>query len=214
MAVLSLEECPHCGEKVAAWTVAEHVRRDDPLSFQVFAVCPGCENGLVAAVTSARRPGDTPHAYAGNLARAEGFTVTSVMPRLERPVPPAFLPGNIGGWYVQAADDLRRKTGDKDFHVVAMLCRKMLESALKRIEPEEAGALHNRINRLAAKNMITPAMREWAHDIRLLGNDSVHDEGPVDASSARELLQFTELFLTYLFTLPGMIRERRQARFQ
>jgi hypothetical protein len=52
-------------------------------------------------------------------------------------------------------------------------------------------------------------MREWAHQIRELGNDAAHDEDPFTEHEAQTLQAFTELFLTYSFTLPGMIAARK-----
>jgi hypothetical protein len=51
-------------------------------------------------------------------------------------------------------------------------------------------------------------MKEWAHHIRRLGNDAAHEEEPFEEDEARGLQSFTELLLTYAFTLPGMLVER------
>jgi hypothetical protein len=60
---------------------------------------------------------------------------------------------------------------------------------------------------LHSKGSLTEAMREWAHAIRLHGNDGAHEE--IDQQTAQDLADFTELFLTYCYTLPGTLTERR-----
>jgi hypothetical protein len=45
-------------------------------------------------------------------------------------------------------------------------------------------------------------MKEWAHQIRLDANDATHD--PEEFS--KKLQVFTEMFLTYAFTLPAMLQ--------
>lgn len=51
-------------------------------------------------------------------------------------------------------------------------------------------------------------MQEWAHAIRLDGNEAAHEEEPFDKETCEALKSFTELFLMYAFTLPGMLAER------
>ncbi len=89
--------------------------------------------------------------------------------------------------------------------------RKSLDVALKRIHPEGKGMLQKRIDALPQELGITPAMKEWAHEIRDLGNDAAHEEEPFSEAEARSLHAFTEMFLTYAFTLPGMLKERKTA---
>lgn len=57
--------------------------------------------------------------------------------------------------------------------------------------------------------MLTPDLQEWAHQVRLGGNDAAHDEEPFTKEEAEELLDFTELYLTYVYTLPGRLAERK-----
>lgn len=71
--------------------------------------------------------------------------------------------------------------------------------------------LKNRIDRLPAETGVTPSMKSWAHEIRLIGNEAVHEDEPVQEKDAKDIQAFTELFLTYAFTLPGMLEERRKA---
>ena len=72
------------------------------------------------------------------------------------------------------------------------------------------GTLYNRIEEAAKKQDLTPALAEWAHQIRLGGNDAAHEEEPISKNDAEELSKFTRLVFLYLFTLPGMLEEAQK----
>jgi len=70
--------------------------------------------------------------------------------------------------------------------------------------------IRGRIDALAADNKLTPDLKDWAHQVRLGGNDAAHDLDPFTPEEADELLNFAELYLTYVYTLPGRLKERRE----
>ncbi|ABO60854.1 hypothetical protein AQ808_03620 [Burkholderia pseudomallei] len=87
--------------------------------------------------------------------------------------------------------------------------RRCLEIALKKFSPDiEAWKLEKRIDRLADAGKITQDLKIWAHRVRLDGNDALHEEEEFTRESATELMEFTRLLLTYLYTLPEKIRLR------
>ena len=87
--------------------------------------------------------------------------------------------------------------------------RKALDTGLKSKFPDIEGPLHKRIAKAAEQHELTPALAEWAHQVRLGGNEAVHGEEPLSGKDARALYTFTGLVLRYLFTLPGMLEEAR-----
>jgi hypothetical protein len=72
--------------------------------------------------------------------------------------------------------------------------------------------LFKRINKMVAAGQLTPAMGDWSHEIRLEGNDAVHDDEPETEDDARAAQKFAEAFLTYVYTLPEMVRANRAKR--
>ena len=50
-------------------------------------------------------------------------------------------------------------------------------------------------------------MKEWAQHIRLEGNDAVHGPDDYTEKDAKDLHTFAEMFLTYAFTLPEMLKK-------
>ena len=87
-----------------------------------------------------------------------------------------------------------------------MMFRKTLEIALKTIRPTDTGSLKTRIDNAADAGAITKDLAEWAHRIRLDGNEAAHEEEPFSSAEIQELQRFTELVLLYMFTLPGMLK--------
>ncbi|MGN7614324.1 DUF4145 domain-containing protein, partial [Magnetococcales bacterium HHB-1] len=50
---------------------------------------------------------------------------------------------------------------------------------------------------------------EWAHTIRMIGNEAAHEITKVSLQDAKAIFYFLEIFLTYLFTLPAKMEARR-----
>ena len=75
--------------------------------------------------------------------------------------------------------------------------------------------LRDEIDSLAASGLLPPIMKEWAHELRELGNDSAHPDPadpPTDPADARDIVQFLEYLLEYLYSLPHQIDEFRKRR--
>lgn len=120
---------------------------------------------------------------------------------------PDGIPEPLPGFYTQAADNVRRQAFDS----AVPLFRRILEISLKKLNPGQTdGTLYSRIEKLPPELGITPSMRDWAHSIRELGNEGVHDDEPVSKEAAETIMAFTELFLTYAFSLPAMVKARRE----
>jgi len=86
--------------------------------------------------------------------------------------------------------------------------RKALETALRKSFPsDDRMTLIKRIETAAEAKDLTPALAEWAHQIRLVGNSAAHDRITLD--QVKDMRLFTELVLRYLFELPTMLKEAR-----
>ncbi|MGQ0523352.1 MAG: DUF4145 domain-containing protein [Betaproteobacteria bacterium] len=204
MAVLALD-CPHCHvQNVQFISVADHAHRNDGW-YTSFFVCNSCSGGIAAQICS--HDLKAPHSFKGNL-QAGRFTITEIYPTADVNAAPDHTPDNIAAFYVQAVDALRRKHHD----AAGAMCRKVVDTATRKLDPQVTGRLVARIDKLADSHKITPALREWAHAIRLDGNDASHDEDPFSSEEATDICNFCELFLMYVFTLPGMLKERSEKK--
>ena len=89
-----------------------------------------------------------------------------------------------------------------------MLYGKALEVALKSISPEAKGTLEQRIDKLVDNHTLTPAIGTWAHQIRVLRNDSTHEIEALPRPELVSLRSFTNLVMQYVFTLPKMVADK------
>ncbi|SNR95310.1 protein of unknown function [Humidesulfovibrio mexicanus] len=205
--------CPHCHTENAAFrSVADVVTNDKGNVFTLFLACNHCKCGVCATVVVSElvnvggffvKPAQ-PHSYDGDIRLSDAYAILNIYPSKESPSAPGYITENIKRCYLQGIDNLLRN----QFDAAGAMFRKALDLATKELE-ETKGNLVNRIDALATKNKITPAMKDWAHAIRLDGNEAAHDGDPIDKETCETLKSFTELFLMYAFTLPEMLKERR-----
>ena len=107
-----------------------------------------------------------------------------------------------------------RNLGRRNWTSAGMMFRKVLERSTMEIAPDGADfgtmKLSRRIDALGDRHDITPAMREWAHLIRLEGNKAAHGDEDFSRKSAEQIQEFSELFLIYTFTMPERVRLARE----
>lgn len=87
-------------------------------------------------------------------------------------------------------------------------CRSVLEEAVK-VLGGEGKNLVSRIESLREKAVVNGVLAEWAHHVRIEGNEAIHElEGT--RAEATELVEFTRLFLQYSFEFPSRVKEARK----
>jgi hypothetical protein len=132
------------------------------------------------------------------------YPVSAAEPRLEG------LPDSIGRSVAQA----RRSYSTSSYDACALMCRRALEGLCKTLSAN-GNNLARRLADLKATGRIDARLVEWAHGIRLVGNEAAHDvETAVTADDARDMLEFTDALLMYVFTLDAKFRSfeaRRKA---
>ncbi|KQI67331.1 hypothetical protein AN189_16375 [Loktanella sp. 3ANDIMAR09] len=88
-------------------------------------------------------------------------------------------------------------------------CGTVLELALRELDQTDTKlSLYKRIEALHAEGVITSAIKDWAHDIRLDRNAAVHD-GEGSVTEAAEYIAFLKMFFNMAFSLPARIEKRR-----
>ena len=139
--------------------------------------------------------------------RQAGFEVREQHPKPQPIECPDHVPDRIAANFREAAGNVRAGA----FTSAVMMFRKVIDRATRGLgaESPDRMPLSARIAALAEQQVLTPAMRDWAHLIRLDGNEAAHDEDS-DKATAQQIEQFTELFLIYAFTLPERVRAYRE----
>lgn len=104
---------------------------------------------------------------------------------------------------------------------VMMGCRAVLELALRELEKKsdsergvqptttKSDRLHDRIDKLAGKGLISQTLRDWAHELRFDGNDGAH-ELKADAARALTFTRFVEFFLEATFVMEAKLKTIRR----
>ena len=68
------------------------------------------------------------------------------------------------------------------------------------------------------QQVITKDLKEWAHEVRLTGNDAAHPpkdiskDDTVTRKDAEDILTLLEKFIEVLYITPALAREMRQRR--
>jgi len=197
--------CPHCRTEKIGFSSRGSVpyRPGTPL-YLIYMQCEGCGGGIIVTITS----NNVALTSWMNGSTASPGVISKVEPELSAPNAPADVPNNIRTAYLSGLDNLGRPNGA---NAAAMMFRRSVELAVKKLNPDGNGDLKTRIAGLS-DNLATPAMKEWATHIRFGGNDAAHEEDEFSEKDAKLLHTFAEMFLTYAFTLPEMLKRARGAQ--
>jgi hypothetical protein len=94
--------------------------------------------------------------------------------------------------------------------------RRLMQAAL-RDQGATGRTLNDEIESLATKGIVPPLMKDWATELRLLGNEAAHpeiDQTAADPQDIRDAIEFLDLLLYYLYDLPAQIKNYRDRRSQ
>jgi hypothetical protein len=198
MAQLSFT-CPYCRTEKAAFSARGAVpfQPGAPINL-LFMQCRVCGNGIVVRVA-----GSTPQLtlWMQDSSSSPG-NIVDIQPQLIELKAPADVPGNIHAAYMSGLDNLSRTNGA---NAAAIMFRRTVELAVKKLNPEGQGNLKKRIAELP-DNLATPAMKAWATHVRLEANEAAHEPEEFSEEDAKTLHTYAEMFLTYAFTLPAMLK--------
>jgi hypothetical protein len=199
MPQLSLE-CPHCRTEQIGFAPIAAVQVKPALAHTLlFLQCEGCGHGLIAVTNSYA---STVQQWIVGAISSPGDIVMSYPRPVALQAPPD-VPPTVGAAFLSGLDNLARKGGT---NAAAIMFRRAIEIAVKSVHPTapKGDNLNTRIDNLSP-DVATPAMKKWAHHIRLDANDAAHEIEEFSEEDAKQLHVFAEMFLTYAFTLPKML---------
>ena len=209
MAMMSIDiDCPHCLKEraVMRYINQAHLRQG---CYSLVFQCNSCFKLLVAEVETDIQ--STPEGYAESqfypviLNSNPRFRVLSTYPSKKTFSAPEATPDRAAKFFIEAKDDFSRGR----YETSAMNCRKVIDIATKNLQLKEEDKLVRRISALRETGLITQEMADWAHIVRIDTNGAVHSDEEFTADEVDQLLKFTEVFLTYSFTLPAMVKAKR-----
>ena len=105
------------------------------------------------------------------------------------------------------------------FRATGVLARRALQlCCLEKGAPDVK--LQEQIDSLLKKSIITKDLNDWAHEVRLTGNDAAHPpkditkDVPIERDEAEDILLLLEKFIDVLYIAPTLAEERRQKRIK
>lgn len=197
--------CPHClHEKTLFQPVWQIQDRDQ--RWQTYFLCTHCAKGVtfVLSATSPQAAQVGPMKVNADL--FPYFVVHDTWPRAQSLAAPEFTPPLVAKRFIEGEDAYLRRRWNS---AVAMY-RSALDIATKGMEGVPVGkSFFMRLKWMSENGLITADIRAWADQVRVEGNDALHDEDEFDERDAVSLRYFTEMFLRYVFELPGKVAEFR-----
>lgn len=210
MAMLSIDKtCPHCLKDNAVLSLL----KDAFLSPGIYSVvfqCQSCFKLMVAEIRTGSNSSPTNIAnnslYPIRAGEDPRMIVLGTYPEVVSLEAPAHTPERAAKFFVEAKEDFARGR----YETSAMNCRKVIDIATKHLHLGAEDKLVRRIAALRSTGLITQEMADWAHIVRIDTNVAVHSDEEFTADEVDQLLKFTEVFLTYSFTLPAMVKAKRE----
>lgn len=138
----------------------------------------------------------------------ETITQESVLFPVESRLPLGKVPDPVKRAYEQA----HRSYSASLYEPSALMCRRCLEALCKSLDAKGKN-LQDKLDSLNASGYVDSRLTEWAHGVRLLGNEAAHDTDViVTKDDAKDVLDFTEALLLYVFLLNQRFSEFKQRR--
>jgi hypothetical protein len=199
-----LRNCPHCPAENSSFTV----KWCDPVlkksgEWNCAATCGAC--GLPISFVAKQKIAHQgpPTSTGGNL--EPEFRVSVIWPNKATVGAPPHTPSGVKARYEEGEDAFSRGKWNS---AVAMY-RSALDIATKGMKDVPKGTFFERLEWLHTNHAITPDIHSWATHVRVEGNAALHDPEEFSQEDAKALRFFTEMFLRYVFELPGAVRTFR-----
>jgi hypothetical protein len=100
----------------------------------------------------------------------------------------------------------------KAYKACVVMCRRAIQSSAI-AQSAKGGRLIDQIDDLAKEGKITEALRQFAHEVRLVGNDGAHPDKDglenVTANDATDIVEFTREYLHHVYVMPAKLKARK-----
>jgi hypothetical protein len=209
MAEISIDStCPHCLKENSYMQFIKQANLQHHEYSLVFQ-CKSCFKLMVAEVICNEIGGPSGLAqdsvYPVVVNNHDQIGVFSTYPEVKSYAAPSSTPDRASKFFLESMEDFARGR----FETSAMNCRKVIDIATKHLHLGNEDKLVRRISALREQGLITQEMADWAHIVRIDTNGAVHSDEEFSKDEVDQLLKFTEVFLTYAFTLPALVRDKR-----
>lgn len=183
--------CPNCTQRTS---VSERTRYDVPSQGIMYEIveCNSCDFFLLAKIN-----------------RNSGQIIE---------VHPKALPKSIDERIPQLiADDLREAFlchSVNAYRGAAVLARRAVQTICKD-KGTTKKELRDQIDELFTKGFVTKDLKDWAHEVRYVGNDAAHpNDKTVSKEDAEDILDLLESFCEVLYVTPAKAEKRKLKRLE
>jgi hypothetical protein len=190
--------------------VHKYVRREEGLVY-AFVTCPTCHLPAALVLSPGKEAKTTTGWFLTSQAHGDfdtcqqsGWNVITSFPAFEEKAAPLHTPSDIARLYKQAASAAARQ----ELEAAGFLYGKVLESSIKQLDQNITGPLAKRIEMLSQKGILSEDLTNWAHEIRIIRNDAVHELTQPSPEDVAAIAEFAEAFLLVVYTM----REKFKAR--
>jgi hypothetical protein len=203
--------CPHCGKNIhvqlhspveyfakkpiplgtasSGMQRADRPKGEDPIRGYGVSSCPECRGPVMiwfeCPAENMRLAKETNHIswkYFGASPKILGIYPTPVEPDDSPHYPEALRPV-----FIELQEDIQ---ADRTAPRIVVGCRSVLEIALKELGcGDKKDNLSKRIDKARENGILTESMRQWAHRIRLDGNEAAHELN-ANSEEAKEFVDF------------------------
>lgn len=218
--------CPFCHAQKMAMEIlgAIETHRPRSISHQIStyehsgtgaAACRKCNNAISLTFKWRSEKYEKDFKFIESLSQKNGQTADSLGVSYQVAIPqpkvskiPKHLPKRVERAFVQAEKNMAM---DDCAEAAVIMYRRTLEISIASHALEIIGKnLSQKIDNLQARGIIPESVKDWAHEVRMIGNDGAHEIEGVERSDAEAAQAFTTAFLQYLISLPEEIKLRRQ----
>jgi len=205
MAILR-RNCPHCPTENVGFDVrwAERIG-DKHHIWNCAAICGACRKP-VAFVASAQNANIHANPSQHNGEIEPTWIVPVIWPIVTPTSAPPHTPPLVRKRFLEGEDSFKRR----NWNAAVAMYRSALDIATKGMDGVPQGkSFFERLIWLHDQHRITPDIKAWADHVRVDGNAALHDPEEFTGDDAKALRFFTEMFLRYVFELPGEVAEFR-----
>ena len=220
-----IADCPHCQAKQMSFAIfgavaisAVRARQQAHCTASAAAECQGCFRPVALTLKSTKsRSNDSYPDFPKRVAKTTEATsdletlelkLAQMWPKPAKASMPDHLPASVASAFRQAESNFLMD-GHED--AAATMYRRSLDLGLKEAFPQVKGDLKKRIDKLVETHDLPAAIGDWAHEVRLIGNDAAHDLDGLEKADVVAARNFIDAVLRYTFSLPTMVQQRRQA---
>jgi hypothetical protein len=176
-------ECGECGAVVDSEVCGSYVDdQDESGTYGKYTLlkCTNCRSPILVLQTDASGDWDSPlRIYPSDKIRTDYA-----------------IPNEIVTAYLEARTCFRAKA----YTAAAIMCRKTLQGVIEAHDIKTRN-LAQGLRELKEKGLIENRLYEWADALRMSGNEAAHDVNvTTSAQDARDILEFTNAILEYIFT--------------